>query len=80
MGILAVLLTIVGWHVVSGFLFVKAIAKRGIKKAMKNMEEEQQGKYVDYEVVEEDDFLELPESNPQKKTSHRNNEYDDLFK
>ncbi len=85
-GLLAILLTIVGIAPVSGFLFFKAWARRGLKKHISNVEKEY--RYEAYEEVkpEEDDFLILPKiEKPQevkRNTSdgNKDNEYGDLFK
>lgn len=88
MGIVAVLLTVVGYPVVAGYLFFKALGKRSIKKVMENVEKEK-STYTDYEeVVEDDSFLELPPLNkPQTKYTSspeqpqsKSNDYDDMFK
>lgn len=80
-GILAVVLSVVGFHVVSGFLFVRALIRRQFRKVVGKMEEERDGKLVDYEeVVEEEDFLDLPEPQPApRKSTTRRNDYEDLF-
>ena len=79
-GILAVLLTVIGFPIVSGFLFFKSIFKRKIGKMMEQHAPKEI--YADYEVVEEEeDFLELPEIQKQaEKKEPEDNEYDDLFK
>jgi len=83
-GILGVLLTLIGFPIVSGFLFFKALARRTINKKLDEMgmgrpkEEE----YSDYEEVEEEiDFLELPKVEHVKASpkSSDTNEYEDLF-
>ena len=77
-GLLYTLLSIVGFPVVSAFLFFKAFITQKVKKMSKTEEE-----YDDYEeVVEEEDFLELPELEKPKqgKTQREDNSYDDLFK
>jgi hypothetical protein len=80
-GILAVVLSVVGFHVVSGFLFARALLRRQFRKVADRMEEERDGKLVDYEeVVEEENFLDLPEPQaaPRRSTTKRN-DYEDLF-
>ena len=80
-GIIATLLTIIGYPVAAGFIFFKAILNRklgSIKKSYEKKEEE----FTEYEEVkEEEDFLELPElEKPTSRTSRSDsNEYDDLF-
>ncbi len=83
MGILAVLLVIFGYPIVSGFLFFKAIGKRSIKKVVDQVEREK-NTYTEYEEVveEEENFLELPPLNkkPEPTRQTKSNEYDDMFK
>jgi hypothetical protein len=76
-GILAVLLTIVGFPIVAGFIFFRSIIRRKLKSITKEMNKEPE--FVPYEeVVEEEDFLELPEmEHPPQEVD---NDYDDLFK
>lgn len=84
-GIVGVILTLVGFPIVSGFLFFKALARRTINK---KLDEIGLGKpkeeYAEYEEVvdEETDFLELPEIEKPTRTSRSTdttNEYEDLF-
>ena len=75
-GILAVLLTIVGFPIVAGFLFFRSLVKKKITGMMKNESEKEV--FTDYEEVEDEDFLELPEL--EKPKQDPDNEYDDLFK
>lgn len=78
MGILAVLLNIVAFPFVAGYLFAKVLMKRSLKKYV---EEKQNPKYTEYEeVVEEEDFLILPDVEKVGKKRKKDNEYDDLFK
>jgi predicted membrane protein len=81
-GIVAVILTIIGFPIVTGFLFFKAYAR----KSLKNYQKSQEPKYANYEEVvteaskEDADFLELKRPvakpvDPKKQGS----EYDDLF-
>lgn len=58
LGIIAGILSFVGFPIVSGFLFFKAVGKRVIKSKLKQKEPE----FAEFEEVEEDeDFLDLPE-------------------
>jgi hypothetical protein len=79
-GIIALLVTFFGYPFVSGYLFMKAMGKRQIKKMMDHVEKER-NTFTDYhEVKDDDDFLHLPplkEKKPQSQS--RNNEYDDMF-
>jgi len=81
-GILAVLLVVFGYPIVSGYLFFKALGKRTIKKAYERVEKDK-NIFTDYEeVVEDDNFLELPPLNkrPEAPIQSKSNEYDDIFK
>jgi len=76
-GILAVLLTIVGFPIVAGFIFFRSIVRRKLKSITSEYNKETD--YAEYEEVEEEtEFLELPkiEIPPEDPPS----EYDDLFK
>ena len=78
-GILAVLLTVIGFPIAAGFLFFRAMVRRKLKSMGHDLEEESRPEFTEYEeVVEEEDFLELPpiEKPPQEADS----DYDDLFK
>lgn len=80
-GVLGIVLTVVGWHIVSGFLFIKALTTRGMRRAIENVERRQKGEYVAYEeVTDEEDFLELPKAEPSKqKPTSKSGGYEDLF-
>lgn len=84
-GILAVLLVVVGYPIVAGFLFFRSIIRRKLKGMNEEMKQRQEGQYADYEILEEnveesveEDFLELPEL--EKEVPKEDSEYDDLFK
>ncbi|MBK9737672.1 MAG: hypothetical protein IPO92_23100 [Saprospiraceae bacterium] len=84
MGILAMVLTFFGYPFVAGFLFFKALSKRTIKKVIEKAEKERDN-YAEYEeVVEEENFLELPQLNKTPKQTvqqpSKSSEYDDMFK
>ncbi|MBK8701136.1 MAG: hypothetical protein IPN29_17005 [Saprospiraceae bacterium] len=83
-GLVAIFLTVVGYPVVFGYLFVKAWLRRNVKSHIKQMEDEK-NRYEDYEVVKEEkeeDFLILPkvEKPVEAKKPEAGNEYDDLFR
>lgn len=76
-GVLAILLSIVGFPVVCGFLFGKSIFDRRIRRIQKEVKYRREGKLIDYEDVTEDaEVLEL-ETLPNKRESK--NMYDDFF-
>ena len=81
-GVLASILTVVGYPVVSGFLFFKAFARKSLKSAVKKAEEAQRPKYSEYEEVkEEEEFLTLPRVEKESVKAKKNdNDYEDLFK
>ena len=78
MGILAVILTIVGFPIVSGYLFGKAVLDRRIRQYQGEVKRRREGELIDYELVPDDDaeVLDLESLPPgdQKK-----NQYDDFF-
>jgi hypothetical protein len=83
-GILGIILTFVGFPVVSGFLFFKAYAR----KKLKDYTKAQNPKYSDYEVIEkqvieDEEILDLKKLESKRPTSiekdRSNNEYDNLF-
>ena len=83
-GILMVLITIFGFPIVSGFLFLKALGKRSIKNTMDQMEKEK-NTFTEYEEVavdNDEEFLELPQTpkKPEPIQNEKNNEYNDIFK
>lgn len=70
-GLVAVILTVIGFPVVCGFLFGKALIDRKIRKLREA--EEPRDDFVDYEVIEED-HLDL--RHPEKEEA---NKYEDLL-
>jgi hypothetical protein len=90
MGLVAILLSVVGFPAVSGFLFFKAYARRKFKNFAKDADRER-NTYSDYEEVktttkqEEDDFLVLPKIEKpveikKDNSGQKDSAYDDLFK
>jgi len=76
LGIAAIIFTVIGFPVVTAFLFGKALFKKKLKDIKAKHENEQQGEYVDYEELEsKNTTLELPQMKPKEKQS----EYDRLF-
>jgi predicted membrane protein len=80
-GIIGIILTIIGFPIVSGFLFFKAYAR----KKLKDYTKQQQPKYVDYEEIKKEDeveFLDLKKiesRRPVVEPKKKDNDYDDLF-
>ncbi|MEO0776858.1 MAG: hypothetical protein AAFW73_20305 [Bacteroidota bacterium] len=89
MGVGAIILTVVGFPVIAGFLFFKALIRRKVGQVKKDMEERAAGQYIEFEEVESTTYepLELPpldtpqaEPEPQPETRRSTkNDYDDLF-
>lgn len=91
MGLVAILLVMIGFPVVFGFLFFKAYARRKFKNFAEKVEKEK-GRFDEYEEVksnskqtEEDDFLILPKiekpvTNTRTTSEQKGNDYNDLFK
>lgn len=80
-GIIAILLSIVGFPFLSGILFGKSILDRKVRKLQKAHEAKEQGELVDYEEVirpEREDNLHLPPLEKQKPEI-KENPYKDLF-
>lgn len=87
MGIGAGVLSVLGFPFLSAFLFGKAMLYRKVGKLREDMKKKTDGEFVDYEEVEDDDFLVLdnledavPKQKPEviiEKT--KTNDYEDLF-
>ena len=77
MGILGVLLTAIGFPIVSGFLLGKAVLDKRIQSFQNEMQRRHDGDLVEYEDVTEDaEILELETPPPAEKPR---NTYDDFF-
>ncbi len=83
MGIVGIVLSVIGFPVVSGFLFLKAIARKTINSKLKSMgHTEEEEEFAEYEEVKEEDFLKLPDvekATRSRTTDTSTNEYEDLF-
>lgn len=80
-GIIAVLLTIIGYPLVSGILFGKAILDRKVRKLQQAHQAQQEGELVDYEEVikpRREEPLDLPPMEKPTPTP-KDNPYKDLF-
>jgi len=80
-GIITILLSIVGFPILSGILFGKSILDRKVRKLQQAHEVREQGELVDYEEVirpEREDHLNLPPLEKQKQEA-KDNPYKDLF-
>lgn len=80
MGILVVILTIIGFPIVSGFLFGKSIFDRKVRKIEAEMRRHREGELIDYEEIreEEGEILDL-ETLPPPEKRKGDSPYDDLF-
>lgn len=80
LGILAIVLTFFGYHIITGFLFVNALLRRKVKKQFDVLKKREET-FSEYTEIneEEDDFLELPPL-PKQKEKKQDNPYDDMFK
>jgi len=81
MGIGGVLLTVIGFPFVVGFLFVKALLYRKVKKMNKEFEGESAGDFLEYEEINDDisSPLELPTFEKEAKQTKKSNDYEQLF-
>ncbi len=75
-GLLGAILTVVGFPFVSGFLFFKAIVGRKINSIQAELQQKQQGEYVDYEDLTEEPPEQLILKEPEKRADSK---YDDVF-
>ena len=76
MGIIASVLSIIGFPVVSAFLFARALLHRKVKNMEKEMERRQLGDLAEYEIVDEKP-LDLPSLEKSKKME--DTDYEELF-
>ena len=82
-GIIAIVLSVIGFPILSGVLFGKAILDRKVKKLVEAHQARQQGEYVEYEEVvpqKKETTLDLPpleKEAPAPKA--KDNRYEDLF-
>jgi len=79
-GVVASVLTIFGFPLVSAYLAGKAFFNKRLKDAKKEYEKQTKGEEVDYEVLDSEP-LELKELDREKRDTGRNdsNEYEELF-
>ena len=80
-GIIAIVLSIIGFPVISGVLFGKAILDRKVRRLHSAHEASQAAEYVDYEEVikpEKKDILDLP-SLYKQEAEKKDNRYENLF-
>ena len=88
-GIIAIILSVIGFPILSGVLFGKAILDRKVKKLVQAHQEREQGELVDYEEViipqKKEKTLDLPPIEIEPPASKapapkaKDNRYEDLF-
>ena len=78
-GLTAVVFSALGYPFVSLFLFGKALFKRKIKQVEKEVQQKQEGEFVDFEDVVEEPPLQLPEVEKQTKAAEGKGDYDNMF-
>ncbi len=79
MGILAVILSVLGFPIVCGFLFGKAILDRKIRSYQTTMRREQEGELIDYEVIHEEKKEAPLNLNTTPAEKQPRDPYEDLF-
>ena len=79
MGLLGVILTVVGFPFVSGFLFIKALLMRKVGSIQAEMEQKRDGEFIEYEDLSEDPPERLILKEPQAEPKERGNQYDQMF-
>ncbi|MEN0005148.1 MAG: hypothetical protein AAF798_13435 [Bacteroidota bacterium] len=80
-GVAMILVSVLGFPILSVFLLGKALFKKRLKKATEAWEKQTKGEFVDYEELDSEP-LELPkikEKEPQRKTNKTDTGYENLF-
>ncbi len=82
-GILVIILSVVGFPLLSAFLAAKAFLMRSVRKARKEKEQSLEGEYVDYETLD-NEVLDLPDHRERTREgrqtrSARDESYDRFF-
>lgn len=78
-GILLTILAAVAFPVTCGFLFVKSIFDRKVRRVQNEMREHREGELIDYEVIEEEEGKILDLDTPPPSEQKDRNTYDDFF-
>src|SRR3989337_2570202 len=80
-GIIAVLLSVIGFPILSGVLFGKAILDRKVRRLQQEHRRREEGEFVNYEEVSKKPFREDLELPPLEKreAEKRDNPYKDFF-
>ena len=81
LGIGGILLTVFGFPIIAGFLFVKALLYRKVKNMNQGFGEESTDEFLEYEEIEEDVStpLELPDFKNEETAENKSNDYEQLF-
>lgn len=80
-GIIAIILSIIGFPILSGVLFGKAILDRKVRKLRQAHQQRQEGEFVEYEEVirpEDEEKLHLRDIETEKPP-RKDSRYEDLF-
>lgn len=79
LGIGAIVLSVLGFPILSAFLLGKALFKKQLRKAQEEARQGPEGEYIEYEELD-DEPLELPRfEKTEKKQERKDNRYDELF-
>lgn len=80
-GVGGILLTVFGFPVIAGFLFVKALLYRKLRKMNQGYQEQTSGEYLEYEEIKDESptSLELPRIEKKEKQEKKSNDYEQLF-
>ncbi len=78
-GIGAIVLSAIGYPFVTLFLLGKALFKRKIKQVEKEVQKQKDGEFIEYEDVQEEAPLELPEIKKAQKETTSKGDYENLF-
>jgi len=82
MGIGAILLTVLGFPLVTLFLLGKALLRKRVKEAQEEVTQQREGEYIEYEELNSEP-LDLPQIEQWEKQAEerrrKNNDYDDFF-
>lgn len=77
-GIAAIAFSALFYPFVSIFLFGKALFKRRVKQAETEAKKQREGEFIEYEEVQDEKPLELPELKSEKRESSKS-DYEELF-
>jgi hypothetical protein len=82
MGVGSVLLTVIGFPIVSAFLLGRALFRKRVRQAQEEVEIRREGQFIEYEELDSEP-LELPEIQKEERNKSRDRnsgqDYDHLF-